>query len=106
MVLREHETVLVLVLGMRLCRDCMKAVLDNHENLHIALDAKSLLDVFNMERPPQADVIIAEDTQLGDDKIQALKTLIKEYPRSKPLLICFGTDEDILIEYINAGAYG
>jgi DNA-binding NarL/FixJ family response regulator len=106
MVSRGREINLVLVSGVRLFGDCMRAALDKHENIAVSIDSKSLREVVGAAIPLKADVILVEDNELGDDKIQNLKTLQKKFPQSKTLVISADKDEKRLLGYIEAGAYG
>ena len=100
------EINIILADDHRIFRDGIKSLLSDNEHINIIGEASSGNELLNLLKTHHPDVVIVDITMPGLSGIEVTKHISELYPEIKTMILSMHTDEEFVINSINAGAKG
>jgi len=90
-----------------LFRKTLKSFLSEHgENINVTLQAADMLELFSKLKTTSIDLLLLDIFMPGISGNEAVRTLRREYPTVKILVLSMGTDMDMISDLLDAGIHG
>lgn len=95
---------IVLADDHRIFRDGLKSLLSENQNFEIIGEACSGIELLQLLKSIQPNVVIMDISMPGMTGIEALKEITKLYPQLNVILLSMHTNEEFIINSIKLGA--
>lgn len=90
----------------QIVRDGIKSLLKDEKNVQVIGEAESCYQLFEQLKTLTPDIVILDISLPNMSGIEVAKTLSKDYPSVKILMLSMYTNEDFIFNSIKAGAKG
>ena len=87
-------------------RDGLALMLSRQKNMTLAGQASDGAQLLTLARETQPDVVLADIKMPHMDGIEATKALLKEFPDLKIIALSMFSEENLIVEMLEAGAKG
>ena len=95
---------IVLADDHRIFRDGLKSLLSENQNFEIIGEACNGIELMQLLKTMQPDVIITDISMPGMTGIEAMKEIIKLYPTAHIIILSMHTNEEFILNSIKLGA--
>lgn len=97
---------LILVDDHQIVRDGLKALLADNEDIVLTGEAGNGHELLNLLKVVTADIILLDISMPGVSGIEVCRTLQKEYPEIRVIMLSMYSSEEFVIQSLQAGAWG
>ncbi|MHC1707703.1 MAG: response regulator [Bacteroidales bacterium] len=97
---------IILVDDHQIIRDGIKALLADHENLHLAGEAGDGSELRKILKTVDADIILLDISMPGESGIEICRDLQHNHPELRVIILSMYSSEEFVIQALQAGAWG
>jgi DNA-binding NarL/FixJ family response regulator len=84
----------------------IRQILSDNEDIRVVAEASNAADLTRVMRDTSCDVLVLDIAMPGKNGIDALKSLRKEWPRLKVLMLSMYPEDQVALRALRAGASG